>query len=129
MSRPTSSALLLLIAGCAPSINSATFRPEARTEPASDAPVRVYAEARPRCPVEEVGIVSGTWSNGLLPSSPDQVLQAMRERARKMGGDAIVGLTTSEVVDVQAVPAVGGTLPTHVLRGIVVRFADSSCIE
>jgi uncharacterized protein YbjQ (UPF0145 family) len=81
--------------------------------------------------VEEVGIVSGASPGGWLSSSSDRVLRAMRERARRMGGDAIVGLTSSDVPEavVQTVPGVGGSSATRVLRGTVVRFADRACTE
>ncbi len=132
MFRRTPLPLLLLLAGCAPAVQSVSFGSGTAASPPSDAPVRVYGEQRPRCPVQEVGLVTGSPANGW--QSGDRVLAAMRQRAREMGGDAIVGLTSEQVAEGSSGVVVNGTgavagSSTPVWKGTVVRFTDPSCAE
>jgi uncharacterized protein YbjQ (UPF0145 family) len=64
--------------------------------------------------------------------SLDEIFDAMRRRARAMGGDAIVGLSIQEqrgetvVVANGSVPVASSSGSTT-YSGTVVRFADPSC--
>jgi uncharacterized protein YbjQ (UPF0145 family) len=123
---------LALAAACAPAVQVTDFDPQpgAAARPASS-PVRVYAEARPRCPVTELGAVRA------YPRAPRQsqnsVLEAMRARVRAMGGDAIIAFSTETVADggsngvADILGSSGGT--TTVSKGIAVRFTDPTCTE
>jgi hypothetical protein len=109
--------------GCAPSISATRFGDFA-ARPA-DHEVRLYSTRLPACGYEEVGLISGKrrtpWTSG------EEVLAAMRRRAREVGGDAIVGLGT--------VAHPGGVAPgesvssdaTGGLSGVVIRFTDPDC--
>lgn len=128
------SILLLAVASaaCSPAVQSATFAPGAVAAPlAPHAQVRVYDQTRPECAFEEIGWVSG--SPRARGNSPDDVLNAMRQRARSMGGHAIIGLTSSERTDAVLVTAEApvSTMPvssSSVFRGTVVRFTDPECV-
>ena len=126
---PAPLVFLLLCAGCAPSIQSAAYLPGDAPARPGDAPVRVYQNTRPACPVAEIG-----WVRAQARSrwdSPDDLLDGMRSRARAMGGDAIIALVASDQPDL--VVGAGGSVPvaavTHatVFRGTVARFTDPSC--
>jgi hypothetical protein len=92
--------------------------------------VRIYQAARPNCEFQEIGIVRGQPRTRF--DSLDEIFDAMRSRARAMGGDAIVGLTIQEprgetvVVASGLVPVVSSSGVTT-YSGTVVRFADPSC--
>ncbi len=121
---------LVLAAGCSPAVQSAMFVSDTPAPRPTQSPLRIYSEARPECSLQEIGTVSGY---ARAPGqSPDDVANAMRARARKMGGDAIVGFATQEVVSGGvAVPAGAGSVASissnTVYKGTVVRFDDPSC--
>lgn len=122
--------LLAFAAACSPAVQSASYAPgTVPARVASNAEVRIYDETRPACAFQEIGWVSG--SPRARGNSPDDVLNAMRERARTMGGDAIIGLSSSDRADT----IVSGEAPvqtvlvssSNVFRGTVVRFTDPAC--
>jgi hypothetical protein len=92
--------------------------------------VRIYQAARPDCAFEEIGMVRGSPHTRF--DSLDEIFDAMRSRARAMGGDAIVGLSIQEqrgetvVVANGSVPVASSSGSTT-YSGTVVRFADPSC--
>ena len=122
--------LCLLLAACGPSVSSGSFGPHGSQPRPKDAPVRIYQAARPNCVFQEIGIVRGQPRTRF--DSLDEIFDAMRSRARAMGGDAIVGLTIQEprgetvVVATGPVPVVSSSGVTT-YSGTVVRFADPSC--
>lgn len=128
--RSVVSAVALLVAvmatACGPSIDSARFTgapaPQTRT-----AEVQVFSAKLPECEFEELGIVTG--KRRMVWTSLDEVLAALRVRAREMGGDAIVRLGAAE--SVQAGVYEGGanvnTAPS--LTGTVIRFTDPGCVH
>jgi hypothetical protein len=126
--------ILLLAAGaCSPAVQSAVYIPGGAPTPvASDAAVRIYGQTRPQCAFEEIGWVSG--EPRARRNSPDDVLEAMRARAREMGGDAIIGLSSSDrptgavSSGADAPIVVTAVSSSNVFRGTVVRFTDRTCV-
>jgi hypothetical protein len=115
---------LVAIAGCGPHIQSARLV-DRFFEPAAGE-ISVYSTRRPECPYEEIALITGSrrsaWNN------LDDVLMAMRERARALGGDAIVGLGSGEEVSGTAVPDGVVSVDSNViLKGTVARFSDRNC--
>lgn len=119
--------LVWLTAACGPSIQSARFTPGvAPPARAGAGEVLVFSTRLPECAFEEIGLVTGK-PRGFW-TSLETVLENMRERAREMGGDAIVGLGTSEVVT--GASQAGGSVSLQTadrLAGTVVRFEDADC--
>ncbi|HEX8392772.1 MAG TPA: hypothetical protein VF665_10490 [Longimicrobium sp.] len=113
---------LVALAACAPSVQSARFGAGETAPRPAEAQVRVYQQNRPTCAFTEVGWVSG--SRRLPTQSPDAVLAAMRERAKQMGGDAIVGLVSGGSAR-SGTEAAGASDP--LFSGTVVRFNDPGC--
>lgn len=116
---------LTLSAGCSPVVRSATFLEVPPRAP--DEPVRLYGETRPDCSYEEVGTVQVTKRNVFV--SMEEVTEALRDQARAMGGDAVIGVTQlggesatgtagGDVVAVGVKPALSGT---------VIRFTQEDC--
>lgn len=114
----------LLAVGCAPSVDSTRFSDMTPRPPGHE--IRLYSTLVPECPYEEVGLVTGTkkvpWTSG------DEVLAAIRVRAREMGGDAIVGLgQTRRVTGGTAVGESVSLDSKTELSGTVVRFTEPEC--
>lgn len=122
--------LLLTLAACAPSVQSATFGPDRLPARAAGSPVQIFQQTRPTCAVQEIGWVSAHPSDRF--SSGDDLLDALRARARAMGGDAIVGLVPSDRAHGAVVaggPNAGAVAISNAtgFGGTVVRFADARC--
>lgn len=124
-------ALVLSLAACGPAVQSASYAPlpEPRTE--SVATMRIYEHIRPECAFQEVGRVSG-WRR--LPThTPDDVANAMRRRAREMGGDAIIAFGERQdgpsgvIVPVSENASIGSISSGSRFVGTVVRFTDPAC--
>src|SRR5687768_2958759 len=85
--------LATLLSGCAPSVDTVRLSPVAYPPRPADFRIRMYSTERPRCPFEEIGTVRsrkpGFWV------SMDDVAEAIRDVARELGGDAIIGLTNA----------------------------------
>jgi hypothetical protein len=113
--------LLLSLAGCGPAVQSMLFVSPAPTPKPPGYPIRIYSETRPECPFEEIGRVSSRKRGTLV--SMDKVTESLRERARKMGGDAIIGLGERPSIVESTVAA--DDVP--VFSGTVVRFEDPNC--
>ncbi|MCU0648601.1 MAG: hypothetical protein MUF00_11435 [Gemmatimonadaceae bacterium] len=89
-------AVLASLAACAggPMVSSTRFMDALPPKPA-DAPVRLYQDTRPSCAYEEIGSVKVKGSDF---RQADRLADAMRQRVREMGGDAIVNFHKAEVV-------------------------------
>jgi len=104
MSRRTSLIAVLLLAACGPKVQSMT---KVELDPLpGDHEVKVFADALPQCPYEEVGIIA----------SKD--LDATLDRARKMGADGVIGTVLAE----EGRPAPDFTLPDT--AGAAVSLSD-----
>ena len=132
MRTPRSLPLLLLLVGCGPSVQSAVYAPNAPGSRPDDAPVRIYQSTRPTCAFEEIGLVRVRPRNST--HSLEDLLTAMRKRARAMGGDAIIGLSATETPDgAVLVPSpsvsVASISSSPLYTGTVVHFTDPACAE
>lgn len=115
--------LLLSLVGCSPSVQSMLFVSPAPPPKPAGYPIRIYSETKPECPFEEIGRVTSRKPGTLV--SMDKVTESLRERARKMGGDAIIGL--GERPSVVESTVVSEDVP--VFSGTVVRFKDPNCTK
>lgn len=126
LSRWMAVAFFSFAASCSPAVRSTQFAPAPAR--AADHPIRVYQQTRPQCPFEELGSVSSRKRNKFV--SMDAVMEAMRDRARKMGGDALVGLTEAD--EARGAVAIGAGIALDrdpVLSATVIRFTDPDCAE
>lgn len=125
-------ALVLLTGACASGIDSAVFMNAQPLPP--DADVRIHRTTVPDCPYDELGLI--TWR----PMHGFQKLQTgvdrMRDRAREMGGHAIIGFsigerqngTTTTINSDSTSVVIGSSVDTETtVSGTVVRYRDGGC--
>ena len=120
--------LVPMLIGCAPSVDTVLLSPVRYPARPHDFRIRMYSTQRPRCPFEEIGTVRsrkpGFWV------SMEDVAESVRDVAREMGGDAIIGVTNATQLNGGTV--IGSTVSIDtdpVLSGTVVRFKDDDCRE
>jgi hypothetical protein len=140
---------LLLVMACAPAIESMRTTPAPLDPRPADHAVRLYTSTRPRCPFEEIALLTAE-DTGFMRYSllSDQTADLLRARVRSLGGDAIVGLgeviqddgvTTTQTVSRSSTADTTGSSSsvqvktdvtpnrTHRLQGLVVRFTRDGC--
>ncbi len=117
--------LVGLLSGCGPTISSSVFI--AAPPKPRDHVVAVFMTKAPSCPYEEIGIV--TASEGAFAGGVDTYFPAMKDRARKMGGDALLGYKQGSRPSgaVAVAPGVVGVANEEVHSATVIRFTDASC--
>jgi hypothetical protein len=77
----------------------------------ADHPIRLFSSQLPTCPFDEIAIVSARREFNLVSTAA--VTEALRKKARELGGDALVRVSFLE--------------GDAVLSGTVIRFKDGSC--
>lgn len=112
--------IVVLVTGCAPDVKSTRFQ-EFPSRP-QGAPVQVYQSKSPECDFEEVGIVRSRQRNKFI--SMNEVMNSLRAESRKLGGDAIIGLTETNPISYENESVVDRD---PVLSGTVIKFIDSQC--
>jgi hypothetical protein len=113
-----------LLGACGPAVRSAPFKSVPPRPPEHE--IVLFSTKLPTCAYEEIGIVTAKPRTGL--DSLESVLEALKHRAREMGGDAVVGLTQQQTVRGGTVVGSSVSLSTgEGLAGTVIRFADSAC--
>lgn len=116
-------AMVLGLASCGPAVRSTPFN--AFPARPAEHPIRIYSTQKPDCRYEEVGLVSARRRFAWLVSM-SEVLEALKQRARAMGGDAVLGVSErSEVSGGGQDLATVSSEP--VLSGTVVRFTENGC--
>ncbi len=133
MGRVSSNAMAFAVAAvsvtslvaCGPTVSSSVFV-RAPSMP-RDHPIIVFMTKAPECPYEELGLV--TVSEGAFAGGVDTYMPAMMNRARQMGGDALLGYKQeSRTAGAVAVaPGVIGVANEEMHSATVVRFKDPSC--
>jgi len=108
-------AVLACVLGCTPNIRTVRMTEPYPPRPAS-AEIGVWSVDLPGCPFEELGLVTATED---LFSHDGQFLDALKDEAREMGGDALIGLRDFYKPD-------GGDA-SWALSATVVRFTDADC--
>jgi hypothetical protein len=125
--------LSLAAAACGPQVRSASYLPTPQARAGTDAAqIRIYEHTRPACAFEEIGRVTGRAS--LPTQSADAIANAMRRRASRMGGDAIIGFGErledggDVVIPVSENTAIAAPIgSTSHFVGTVIRYTDPSC--
>ena len=89
--------------------------------------IRFYEHTKPECPFTEIGRITAETVDWTMW---DRVVRTAREKASKMGGDAIIEVrehakVTETVVTKKGVSASENTA----LSGTVIRFDDARCVR
>jgi hypothetical protein len=116
--------IALTMTACGPKIREARFRPAPPRTPPEQ--VAVYQASRPGCQFEELGTVTVEKRNAFVSSQ--EMLNAMRQRAARMGGDALLGLAEGSVVG--ALVPVGDLVAVanrQTFSATVIRFLSLDC--
>lgn len=112
------------LAACGARVSSASFVEAPPKPPGHE--IRLYSTRLPTCPYEEIGLVRS--QRGQF-GSLDGALDALKRRARDMGGDAVVGLGQGvSVAGGTAIGDVSTVSSQEVLAGTVIRFTDAGCV-
>lgn len=120
---------LFLFAGCGPYIKYTSITITPLDEKPDSTPVRVYRTNTPRCQYEKIGIVRA--SNGVLFGGVGTYVDAMKKKARQVGGDAIL-LGMVEPLPEIYVEILGDETDTsgmYLQTGVIIRFLDRECVE
>jgi len=118
--------ILATIGGCSPGIQSTVF--ESYPPKPDDHQVTVFSSSLPKCPYDEIGMVSARRKSNLV--SMQGVLESIRRRVREMGGDAIIGF--GETTQMRSAVATHGEIVLDrdpVLSGTVIHFRDPKCTD
>jgi hypothetical protein len=116
-------AVVLPLGACGPTIDAARF---VHAEPAPPGhEIRLYSTQAPACAYEELGLIVGKPRSGF--TSLQRVLDGMQERARRMGGDAIIGVAPGQNVAASGVGETVSISSQTALSGTVIRFRDRGC--
>src|SRR5688572_20593737 len=117
--------LAIALGACGPAVSSGSFS-EMPVPPASG-DVAVFSTKVPACLYDEIGLVHVQRRHGF--TGLQSMVDAMRDRAREMGGHAIVGVAFAAAVN--GVGTENGTAVStdsaNGLSGTVIRFKDDSC--
>lgn len=113
--------LVTFITGCSAAVRSTSFQSYAPNP--ENHPIKAYRLKMPQCEFEEIGIVNSRQRNKLI--SMNEVMESLLSEARRMGGDAIVGLNESNPI--HNISAEYGVDRDPVLSGTVIKFTDQSC--
>lgn len=111
---------IFILSSCSPAIRTTVFKSyEAKPDSAE---IKIYRYKMPVCDYEEIGIVNSRQRNKLI--SMEAVLESLIAEARKIVGDAIIGLEETNPIH-----NVGdyGIDRDPVLSGTIIRFIDKNC--
>lgn len=120
---------VLALAACAPSISVTRLASTPSVARAPDSPIPFYQSVRPRCAYDELALVvvrpRAFWT------SPDELVNRLRERARSLGGDAVIAVKSVRTVEGASLDGAGSVELDHrpTLSGTVVRYRDVECRE
>ena len=111
---------LLFGVGCAPTVQTTYLGTASNPEPRSDMRIEVYSSRAPECAFDELGLLR-VLTSPVLGFSEADALEALKQKARALGADAIVGLSTYYVPD-----TAGSRMG---LGGTAIRFRDEGCLQ
>jgi len=114
---------VLFVLSCSPATRSTKFQSYEPTSQSQD--IKIMRTKIPVCDYEEVGIVNARKRNVFV--SMEEVIESLKDEARKMGGDALIGL--SEDNQIVMVTEHGVVARKTVLTGTVIRFTDRGCMQ
>jgi hypothetical protein len=108
-------ALIIALGACAPRV---TTRVIGNTYPArpTDSKVALFSVRVPECPFEEIALIRAQLQLRIGETPTEEILEPLRQRARELGGDAIVGVTELQPTDDAGSP--------EGIQGTVIRFTQ-----
>lgn len=120
--------LSVLLYSCGPVIKVSRLSDQSLRPKSTNAPIKVYMSMKPRCNYQEIAIVSA--SEGAFSGGLETFVEAMKKKARLLGGDAILlGQVSSQLSGVVPVGDVMVAANESSQVAIVVHFTDENCKE
>jgi len=126
--RPLALFVLALTGACvSPHMNVTPLGTHPYPPRPSDAPVALYQNTAPACAYDEVAIVHV--SAKTLWQTDEKLADALRTKARELGGDAVIGVRAGQPVVGASRDADGSVSVdrTRDVSGTVIRFKDTPC--
>lgn len=117
--------ILIVAAACGPAVSSGRFSEQPLPPTSGD--IALYSTKLPACAYDEVGLVHVERRHGF--TDLQKMLDALRERAREMGGHAVVGVALAPRVKGDITSDATSVTTDNGVNGTVVRFKDQSCRE
>lgn len=115
---------LFLLAGCAVQVQSTQLRSTDYPARPGDHIIAIYRDTLPQTSFVEIAAVQAR-KRGI--DSEEKVINALKDRARELGGDAIIGLTIKTVSrDIIDVHKGFRTVRYQIYMGTVIRFLRPS---
>lgn len=106
-----------LCVACAPRVRTTMIGQPTAPNP-DQSEILVFSARIPECPFEEIALISARMGEFEKPGlGMDGLLAALKDRARELGGHAVVGLTDHPRTKAEG-PSLSGT---------AVRFTSSEC--
>ena len=122
----TPAALVIVLAACAPSVDTARLSPVTYPPRPADFRIRMYSTERPRCPFEELATVRSRKPSIFV--SMEDVAESIRQVAREVGGDAVIAVTGGSELRGGTVIGSAVSMDTDpILSGTVIRFKEDDC--
>jgi hypothetical protein len=116
----------LCLLACTPATRVVRLSPTEYAPRSEDYPIRFYRESLPECPYEEIGMVVSRQRHILI--SMDAVAESLRDKARELGGDAVIRLSEQDQIQGAVISSRGVKLDRDpVLSGTVIRFTRADC--
>ena len=114
---------------CGPVVNYSKLTDDSFPPKPKGTPIGIFMSKTPTCPYEEIGIVNV--SEGAFSGGMETFIEAMKVKARKWGGDAIIlsdlGTRTSGYIELT--PGVVGAAESKTQTGIIIKFTNPECID
>lgn len=107
---------MLLLGGCAPTVQVTELGGAFPQREGLDQ-VALFSTRTPECPYQEIALLTA-YEGALNHQDADAVILALRQRARNLGADALVGL---QVVNR------GGDVPRSGYSATAIRFENEGC--
>jgi hypothetical protein len=122
-------ALILFTISCAPTIEMQRLNNQQYLAKPSDAPITVFYTKAPKCPYDEIGVVKAT--EGDLAGGRNTFIEAMKNKAREVGGDALLlnQVTSSNAGYVAFTPGLIAPLDVESQSATIIRFKNTDCME
>ena len=125
-------ALLILVTACAalagPTVRVTKLRPEPLEPRPADYDIRIYHENQPRCAFDLIATLSTDQTADI--HTGDALVEILRVKARELGGDAIINLSSE--THTAGMTGTDGRVTlekTPVWSGTVIRFKSLQCAE
>jgi hypothetical protein len=120
----------LFLSGCAgPVINYSSLSDTAYSPREATYPIKVFLTAEPQCRYDTIGIVRT--STGAFDGGMDTFVDAMKDKAREVGGDAILlkMVESKKTGYVAVAPGVIAAADGDAQTSIIIRFLEQSCMQ